>query len=583
MRTTTNCFSGAKISLFRVLVPGVCLVFLTLTAFYDATAQQSGIKPTRQSSLEAFSSGNFEKALGEFRQLLDIYPADPLYKYYAGICLVKLEKDPEYAVKLLSQARLNAALVRNVPDDVIFWLGRSQQMAGSFNDAVNSYEAFIRQAGKKISREMEVQKYLDQAKAGEGMVAVKDHQVNLVKVGENIINDEIIDTTVVSSVKDDVNSTGSQSEKLPGSLIEPSLDNLLSEALLLQRKADSLEIKSNEKTMQPGKGYPSAQERALAAKLQREADSIQNLADNKFSIAHNTMNSVSFTALPSDDTVRTPAVKHEIPDKVSDNKVDSVVIEAVAPIHKPVSDTTGPRQKNPGKKFADFYLVFEVKEKDAESDEEIIEVNPPIPPGLIYRIQTAVFRNPVAISYFKGVRPVFGFKPSGSALTTYYAGMFRKKADASDALRIIQQKGFRDAFIASFIDGKAISSERAASLEKEWANIPLLSVELSNTAEEDTIPPTLAFRVEVTRQTNPLDDEKYNDLQTISGSRGLDTYLLENGDIVYLIGIFLTYESASDYAGLLVRNGYREARVGAWLGRKEIPVETARQLFEKID
>jgi hypothetical protein len=63
----------------------------------------------------------------------------------------------------------------------------------------------------------------------------------------------------------------------------------------------------------------------------------------------------------------------------------------------------------------------------------------------------------------------------------------------------------------------------------------------------------------------------------------LDTETLTNGTVVYLIGKFITFESAEDYAGLLVRNGYRQAKVSAWLGKKEIPVETARELFKRLE
>jgi hypothetical protein len=52
---------------------------------------------------------------------------------------------------------------------------------------------------------------------------------------------------------------------------------------------------------------------------------------------------------------------------------------------------------------------------------------------------------------------------------------------------------------------------------------------------------------------------------------------------VYLIGKFLTFESAAEYADLLIRNGQKDAKVVAYLGRREIPVETAKQLFEKLE
>ena len=54
------------------------------------------------------------------------------------------------------------------------------------------------------------------------------------------------------------------------------------------------------------------------------------------------------------------------------------------------------------------------------------------------------------------------------------------------------------------------------------------------------------------------------------------------GIIAYLIGKFITFESAEEYADLLKRNGYRDAQVVAWLGKKEIPIETARQLFDNL-
>ena len=54
----------------------------------------------------------------------------------------------------------------------------------------------------------------------------------------------------------------------------------------------------------------------------------------------------------------------------------------------------------------------------------------------------------------------------------------------------------------------------------------------------------------------------------------------QNKKIAYLIGNFFTFQSAAEYADLLVRNGYRDAKVVAWLGTKEIPLETAKQFFE---
>jgi hypothetical protein len=111
----------------------------------------------------------------------------------------------------------------------------------------------------------------------------------------------------------------------------------------------------------------------------------------------------------------------------------------------------------------------------------------------------------VVPSHFKGITPVYGIKNKGATLTTYYAGMFRKLSDANKAFTQVKQKGFKDAFIVAFSEGKPVSSERAALVEKEWGNIPFIAdSKYMPDTPIDTIPPVLAFRVEVSRAAKPV-------------------------------------------------------------------------------
>jgi hypothetical protein len=229
---------------------------------------------------------------------------------------------------------------------------------------------------------------------------------------------------------------------------------------------------------------------------------------------------------------------------------------------------------------AEVYSIFAVKPPESISENKI-PVNASIPPGLIYRIQLAVFKNPVTLSYFKGLTPVYGFRAAGTESTTYYAGLFRRISDARKALVTVRQKGFRDAFIVALSGGKQISIERAIVLEKEWGKKPFISAQPARQPAADTIPPELCFRVEVMRSVKPAKPEVLEEIKKIAGEKGLDSESQPKGPTVYLIGKFITYESASRYADLLVRNGYRDAKVVARLGKKEVPVETAKQLFEK--
>ena len=105
-------------------------------------------------------------------------------------------------------------------------------------------------------------------------------------------------------------------------------------------------------------------------------------------------------------------------------------------------------------KSAGAIFIFEVLPKDAAYPDEKIKIDPEVPSGLIYRIQLAVFRNPVAPSFFKGITPVYGFKIAGTDKTNYYAGMFRRSSDAKKALQQVKETGFRDAFIVALSDNK---------------------------------------------------------------------------------------------------------------------------------
>jgi hypothetical protein len=207
-------------------------------------------------------------------------------------------------------------------------------------------------------------------------------------------------------------------------------------------------------------------------------------------------------------------------------------------------------------------------------------LDPVIPAGLVYRIQIGVFSKQMEPSFFKGISPVAGFRIPGTGSIRYFAGQFRRMADASQSVVTVRQMGFKDSFVTAVLDGKAVSLERASLMENEWGQKPLMEASpLLKTG--DTEASTLIFRVEVTRSLKPLSDDASEDYRKMAGSRGFEIITAENGTFVYLIGKFITFESANEYADLLKRNGYRDAKVTAYLGSREIPVETAKQLFDK--
>jgi hypothetical protein len=540
-------------------------------SFNNLFSQNVQQKPSRQSSFEAFSQGNYEKAYSEFRELLLTYPKDPLYKYYSGVCLVKLKKNPGEATNLLRQALQEGSSVRTLPSDGLFYLARAQQMSGKFSDAMQSYKMYSESAGKKSAREMDVPEYMKECVQKEGQVADSEIKSDINRGNEKSDSVKIVPTTPPrETFEKPVDKSVDSNIKLSG-----SYEKILSEAIEYQFKADSVTsiLREQKKSMEM---LSSTEKSALKLKIlenEKIAASFQNSADQKYHEAQLSQNNGHDTT----GAVTKYAGKIESKTVIDSSKM-IINKDVRIPEKQPVINNTIIPSVNTQ---VGIFSFFEVSVKAAPNEKIVID--PEVPPGLIYRIQLAVFRNPVSPGYFKGISPIYGFKIEGTDKIIYYAGMFRKSADARKALTAVKVKGFKDAFVVALSDSKHVSTDRASLLEKEWGEKPFYSVEkIIPENKADTLTPTLTFRVEVKRSLTPLTEDVVEEIRKISGNKGLDIQQLEDGKFDYLIGKFITFETAAEYSDLLQRNGYREAKVVAWLGEKEIPVETARHLFEKL-
>lgn len=566
------------------------LIFLQLSAV-EAFSQAGPQKATRQSATDAFSRANFEQAYSQFSELSTSYPKDILYKYYCGVCLVKLNRDPLRASSLLQGAIRGSTAIRSLPPDCFFYLGRAQQMSGKYSEAIKSYNSYNEQVSKKASREAGVPQFLQQCKEKKGAVAIVGEPKPDLTKKDNTIPAAIVAPPVV----------GKTTTKLTDSIInqnEPvsqNYDVLLSQALDYQLKADSLSELAAQtyKRIETAGNNEKAGLKISAQNLEKLAASNQVLADQILAEAHKlALNPENIHP----DTVKVKTVTGQNQLKTDSIKTTQVLAgngiirdstrainDSVRSVQVNKSEKTGVIESESRIVAAPVVLsIFEVKEKPVYPPGEKVTVNPEVPSGLIYRIQVAVFRNPVAPAYFKGITPVVGFRNEGADLTNYYAGLFRKSADAAKALTRVKAIGFKDAFVVALLDKKVISADRAASIEKEWGSKTLIIAGPKiNDPKLDTIPPTLVFRIEVMRSAKPLPPDRLENIKKLAGSKGLEIRVNETKQSIYLIGVFLTYESASEYADLLVRNGLKEAKVVAYLGKKEIPVETAKQLFEK--
>jgi hypothetical protein len=458
-------------------------------------------------------------------------------------------------------------------------------MSGQYTEAIGTFNKYLKEVGKKKAREFGVDDLIKQCGDKKGAIAdtgTKTPEVSVPEKTEIIKKDDKAVVNVIpppAVIKD----TASKN------IVLSEYDRIMDQALTFQFKADSVASVADEQKVESAR-LPEAARADLRAKISANElliASFRKAAEQKYSEAQAIINptgvkvpqeeiellkeqtiikdTLSQSPVTSNDSIRKPT--ESITGKIPDIQPDTVKKAPIAIVRS-----------------VEVFSLFEVLPKPVSDPKAKIEIDPRIPDGLIYRIQIAVFRNPVAPSFFKGMTPIYGFKIAGTDKTTYYAGMFRRLADANKALGTVKAKGFKDSFIVALSGGKAVSSDRSVLMEKEWGKKPLAEIFKPDTETAiDTIPPTLTFRVEIMRSLKPVKDEMVEGIKKMVGNRGLDILSMEDGSVVYLIGKFITFESAAEYADLLKRNGYRDARVVAWLGSKEIPVDTARQLFENME
>ena len=112
---------------------------------------------------------------------------------------------------------------------------------------------------------------------------------------------------------------------------------------------------------------------------------------------------------------------------------------------------------------------FAILPKSPYSATNPIPVDNSLPDGVVYKIQLGAFSKPLSANAFKGLTPLSGEKLD-NGIVKYYVGFFRRFADAGDALRKVQEYGFKDAYIVAFYNRKTIHLERAKQLELRIEN-----------------------------------------------------------------------------------------------------------------
>ncbi len=205
-------------------------------------------------------------------------------------------------------------------------------------------------------------------------------------------------------------------------------------------------------------------------------------------------------------------------------------------------------------------VSFQVVEQLPYDAQNSIPVNESYPAGVVYKIQLGAYSNPLPIASFKGMIPVSIERASSAKVSKYFVGKFRKFADAEKALPIVRSKGFKDAFIVAWLNGKSIPVARAQTMEDKQTEesnlIPNAKVDVDSTSTQGKI-----FVVQIGKYTNKLPDDIYQTVKAMASGKDIIRKSDEQGRMVYSIGNYLTLEDATRVKDNLIASGIPSATV----------------------
>jgi hypothetical protein len=131
--------SGGKRSMLVIVI-----VLLTSLLAYG----QSSTSELKERGKEAFEKGNYSEAYDIYTQLLEKYPKDGNFNYYAGLALYRSNKNMEKAIEHLK----SASLQKTVPSDVYFHLGQAYERNYQFAEAKSAFQKFKKEASRSELR-----------------------------------------------------------------------------------------------------------------------------------------------------------------------------------------------------------------------------------------------------------------------------------------------------------------------------------------------------------------------------------------------------------------------------------------------
>jgi hypothetical protein len=247
-----------------------------------------------------------------------------------------------------------------------------------------------------------------------------------------------------------------------------------------------------------------------------------------------------------------------------------------------------------------------IANEEAQGQVKAIQIGVKAPSGLVYRVQVGAFAKPIPEQLFSEFSPVTGEKLD-NGITRYLAGYFGDRQKVLQAQKDIKALGYTDAFVVAYCDGKRITLAEARELEDKGLCKPMPQNQIVMELIQNTID-VLPEEVKALNKTEPKPSD-YNKAdgavpaiaaEEIKGLyysvqvgvfnrpateeqlhhiNPLVTLRLENGQIRYSTGTFLSVEDARPKKQEVIEKGILDAFITAYYNGKRISLQEAKALL----
>lgn len=152
-----------------------------------------------------------------------------------------------------------------------------------------------------------------------------------------------------------------------------------------------------------------------------------------------------------------------------------------------------------------------------------------IPGGIVYQVQLFSGGRKATVAELKGLTPIYEHHTSGG-MYTYRAGLFNVYQEAVKAAEQIRRRGFRDAYIVAFIDGKEVTVVAARTEEARRSNKMLL------------------YEVRIIPESGELESEVVEGMVRLAMGKDIARVETEDGTQVFIVGPFDNKAMAEELA-----------------------------------